>query len=92
MEQLLTLDEICRLEPGIRDLYDEARLVDTSGDYNDMEKFYGYGAYRGRGIKARLVRLVGWARCRKDVLATVEAYDIAYRTIFDALPMPKGRS
>lgn len=83
----MTFDEICRLEPRVLDLYEEAVNADPNElDYSELSRWFGYGVYRGNGIKPRLVKLVGWQRCQKDRLATSEAYDIAYKTILDALP------
>jgi hypothetical protein len=51
------------------------------------EVWYGYGPYYGLGLKGVLVRLVGFnAGQRHPRLITPEAYDVAYDTVYDALP------
>lgn len=46
-----------------------------------------YGYHGHKGIKSRLVRLVGWEAQKSDsVLHSCVAYDVAYETIYDALP------
>lgn len=45
--------------------------------------WYGYGGYVG--IKPRLRTLVGWY-ARHPALRSREAYDLAYRRLYDGLP------
>jgi hypothetical protein len=92
MEQPMTFDDICKIEPRLRDLYNEAVNVDTRGDYSALSKFCGYGNFRGRGLKPRITELVGWQRKPTDSLSTMEAYDVAYKTILDALPEDDGNN
>jgi hypothetical protein len=86
----MTFDELCKVEPRLRSLYNEAVNVDTHGDYSALSKFFGYGKFRASGIKPRLVLLVGWQRRPADELSSTEAYDVAYKTILDALPDDDG--
>jgi hypothetical protein len=88
----MTFDELCKAEPRLRSLYNEAVNVDTQGDYSALSKFFGYGKFRASGIKPRLVLLVGWQRRPTDELSSTEAYDVAYKTILDALPDDDGNN
>ncbi len=45
-----------------------------------------YGTPRSDGLKAEVERLVGYARKDDDRLSTPAAYDLAVRTIYNALP------
>ncbi len=48
--------------------------------------WYGYNGHPG--LKPRLLTVVGWERLdgRHDVLSRPETYDVAYETIYAALP------
>jgi len=72
--------ELCRLEPGLKLLYDKARAVkDRGGRYFCANEIWI------REFKPLLINLVGW-HARNHSLRTTEAYDVAYHTIYDALP------
>lgn len=75
--------DLCEREPRLAALYYEARSVDaTAPDYDPLEVWYGPG-----GIKSYVCSLVGWESDSTDpVLTTSEAYDVAYHTLYDALP------
>jgi hypothetical protein len=78
---------LCVREPGLTDLLDEARSHRAHARFCANAVWYGYAGFKGRGIKARLCRLVGWYAVSGDPeLRGKEAYDVAYRTIYDALP------
>jgi hypothetical protein len=82
--------ELVKVEPGLGRLFEEA------GSYRETKSnvfcanavWYGYPGHRG--IKPRLLELVGWRRRGDDRLGTCEAYDIAYHTIYQALPDCRG--
>jgi hypothetical protein len=81
--------ELTRIEPGLEDLYEYAKSVrDDPGkpSFCANAVWYGYGPYRDIGIKRELIWLVG--RNRPDIpeLQTHEAYDLAYKKIYWALP------
>ena len=82
-----TWDALVAAEPRLADLLAEARRErpDDDGRCCANEAWFGW---RGRpGIKPRLVRLVGWhAESSDPALGTVDAYDLAYKTIYAALP------
>jgi hypothetical protein len=87
----LTFERLADLEPRLRALLEEARAhhSDPSPDFCANAVFYGYAHVR-QGLKARLLKLVGWESGRHDLLGTSAAYDVAYDTIFEALPDCRG--
>jgi hypothetical protein len=89
----ISFEEIAKLEPRLAALYAMAQAIkdDGRGDYFCAnEHWYGYGPVSlGRGLRAQVEKLVGWAvkkRGGNPRLATCRAYDIAYQTIYAALP------
>jgi hypothetical protein len=82
----LTWRELVRREPRLAELLQEARTVDDSDPHFCANAvWYGYNGYAG--LKGRLCQLVGWDADTDDpILRTPEAYDLAYDTIYDALP------
>lgn len=82
-------NELVKIEPRLLNLVDEAmayKKASTGKKYvcaND--RWYGYGEWKGRGIKERLIYLVGWLSSRPE-LKTMEAYDVAYQHIYSLLP------
>jgi hypothetical protein len=87
----LTWRALTRLEPRLRDLLAEARShhLNRSLDFCANAVWYGYLGFRP-GLKARLVRLVGCRAEKGGDLRTSEAYDLAYQTIYQALPDCRG--
>jgi hypothetical protein len=83
---------LAALEPGLDRLLAEARShnENRSPIFCANAVFYGYPGHRP-GIKQRLSALVGWGRKGDPVLGTCEAYDVAYETIYEALPNCRGR-
>jgi len=77
--QKLTWHGLTKMEPQLLALYKEARAVDGS-----TEHFCANAVWYER-FKPRLFHLVGW-ECRNPALKTQEAWDLAYETIYDALP------
>jgi hypothetical protein len=90
-KKALTWAELVRLEPGLGPLLEEARAhhADRSAVFCANAVFYG-SADSTRGLKRRLLRLVGRDSGRAGVLGTSVAYDVAYDTIFAALPDCRG--
>ncbi len=78
---------LCAREPRLLDLLEEIRALPTADPH-----YCAIGAWFGTprtddGIKARMVRLVGWHAARPDaVLRTDRAYRAAYRVLYDAVP------
>jgi hypothetical protein len=75
----MTFADLASLEPQLGALLREARHVDASSD-----AFCANGVWYG-SFKPRLLLLVGW-EASNPALRTSEAYDLAYETIYDALP------
>ena len=84
-------EDLATREPRLSELLSEARgeRAHPGVRYCANETWFGW---RGRrGIKPRLVGLVGWhAGSRDPVLTTATAYDLAYRTVYGALPDCRG--
>lgn len=84
-----TWAQLVALEPRLQALLDEAKSVDGSDEHFCANRVW-YGNARNRnGIKERLCRLVGWDVRRHGgsaLLSSEAAYDVAYETIYDALP------
>lgn len=79
------------LEPRLADLLAEAAGLiapdDPDAYFCANEVFFGYWGHRGRGLKDRLLALVGWyAESDLAELRTEIAYDVCYDRIYDALP------
>ena len=81
-----TWAQLVKREPLLGALEASIREVRPMGPhYCANARWYGYNEWRGRGMKPRLERLVGWvARCPD--LRTSEAYDVAYRHLYKLLP------
>lgn len=73
-------EQMILIEPRLLELYNEARRVKRTSSHCANQGWYGPG-----GLKSRMVELVGWDV--DGVLGTCEAYDTAYRKIYDALPI-----
>jgi hypothetical protein len=82
-----TFEQLAELEPRLLDLLTEARTCPRTRGFCANARWYGYGGFQGRGLKARLLRLVGWHRPdAHEVLSSCAAYEVAYDTVFGALP------
>lgn len=90
MKQGITWEEIVRIEPRLEQLAEEARAYKQATRYKRKnvcanDRWYGYGPWRGRGLRPMLVQLVGWCSPTPE-LQTREAYDVAYQYIYSLLP------
>lgn len=83
--RVLTWERLCELEPRLRLLEAEARAVEAAPGYCAHRYWFGRC-----GFKARMSRLVGWEMDRPALrpaeLGSPVAYDIAYQTLYWALP------
>jgi hypothetical protein len=89
----VTFEDLARLEPRLQSLLEEARRHHNSRrpDFCANAVWYGYAGHLP-GLKPRLLFLVGYERRdRHPVLSTSLAYDVAYDTIYQALPDCRGR-
>jgi hypothetical protein len=88
----LTWATLVALEPQLAGLLAEAQAVrdcDTAPYFCANAAWFGYDGHRG--FKPRLRRLVGWDRPDgHPALTSCEAYDLAYQTIYEALPPCRG--
>jgi hypothetical protein len=88
--QRLTWELLKRLEPRLAELYEKARSI--KDDHSRLAfcanwHWYGLGEHWPGGLSAQVSRLVGWSAKHPDPrLHTSAAYDIAYHTIYNALP------
>jgi hypothetical protein len=87
-KQIQAFFKLALLEPRLLDLYGEAAATkndNSDGWFCANEVFYGY---HGRhSLKRRICGLVGWdAESNHPGLVSQDAYDLAYETIYDALP------
>jgi hypothetical protein len=85
MTQTLTFDGLVALEPRLANLLAEARRHRRSRARSVCANEIWY---RPGGLRQRLIGLVGWHSLapRGSVLRTPAAYDLAYETLYDALP------
>ncbi len=85
-------DELAALEPRLAALLAEAQGYHATRPRGFCANavFYGYPGHRP-GLKRRLSELVGHVSDREGVLGTSDAYDVAYHTVYQALPDCKHR-
>ena len=77
----MTFEELCALEPRLRELYQRAKAV---RDDRRKPSFCANSIWY-RELKPELCRLVGW-EASNPALRTSEAYDLGYETIYEVLP------
>jgi hypothetical protein len=85
-ERRREFNRICGIEPKLKALYKEAKSVKDDGveaSFCANAVWYGYGKWRG--IRSRVIELVGW-ECKTRELKTTSAYDVAYDEIYEVLP------
>ncbi|KUK63674.1 MAG: hypothetical protein XD84_1969, partial [Desulfotomaculum sp. 46_80] len=75
----MTFNEMTKTEPRLKQLYNKARMVDGSGKHF-CANYTWYELF-----KPQLLDMVGTGAARAE-LRTVEAYNCAYRRIYEALP------
>jgi len=80
MSQYRTWQEMVRLEPRLKDLYDEARTIKDEGG-----RYFCANEVWFTEFKPVLRHLVGWWSKKPD-LRSSQAYDSAYQKIYQTLP------
>jgi hypothetical protein len=82
-----TFADLVSLEPQLAALLAEAESYHEKAGQHFCANVVWYG-YRGHapGLKLLLNDLVGFYSGKTGLLATSEAYDMAYQTIYHALP------
>lgn len=79
----LTWEELTKLVPGLLCLYEEAKEYRRVKGYRATTVWY-------REFKPRMERLVGMYTDSQGIIGTSAAYDLAYKTILNALPGSNG--
>lgn len=92
MSEVLTWQKLVELEPRLQALLNEARsAADGKYCFCASDKWYGTDGPRS-GLKHRVMQLVGFERkppstlMPEVLLQSHTAYDVAYQTIYGALP------
>jgi hypothetical protein len=85
-----TFDDLVSLEPRLADLLEEAQAYRRGGSRSSTlhAVWYGYWGY-APGFKRRLSELVGWSSGRTGILGSSEAYEMVYKTLYQALTGPR---
>lgn len=80
-------ERLCELEPRLIKLYKEIMTIkDDKRERSFCANRVWYGQ-NGWGFKQRFSELVGWgSNSPHELLHTKEAYDVAYRKLYSALP------
>lgn len=88
---MVTWKELAQLEPELAEI--EAEIMAREWKLHAVAGMYCGNARWYRAYKPRVVQLVGWsARNRDAVLASRDAYDVAYRHLCDLVPGCRGCS
>lgn len=77
----MTLDELCEIEPSLRELYHYAKTIK---DDSSQASFCAQGIWNTEFVP-QLRQLVG-INAEKQELRTAGAYDVASKAILDLLP------
>jgi hypothetical protein len=83
----LTWQELVYLRPELGELLEEIRQVEDNPakpSFCANAVWYGFLEYRGRGFKARMKAALDTKE--SDGLVAKAAYDLAYKTLYAALP------
>jgi hypothetical protein len=84
----MTFDELCNLEPNLLVLANDAREY---RDDSQQPSFCANWIWYRKGLRQRLIRLVGWhSRHADPIVRSQAAYDVAYRAIYEMLPDCRG--
>ena len=88
----LTWAEMCVIKPRLSRLLREIQRVRDDGQseyFCRNKRWYGWPPRDDDGYKSEMHALVGFYAARPE-LATSQAYDVAYRTLYRALPPCRG--
>jgi hypothetical protein len=88
-----TFQELLKLEPRLGDLYNMARALHDNKDpvFCATAIWGGFLVGLRPGLRAILESLVGGTSQQGGVLRTYEAWEVAYKTIYLAMPECRGR-
>ena len=86
-ERGLTFENLCAIEPRLRELERRVKAVrdDGTASFCANDAWYGLRSWHRRGLRNKMAALVGWG-ASNPCLRSSEAYDIAHRTLYEALP------
>jgi hypothetical protein len=86
---------LCEIEPRLKDL--EAAVISYVAEsykpgekYDPDEKWYGFGKYRGEGIKPVMMQLVGFS-AENEKIASSADYDTVYSYLYLLISDPNTR-
>ena len=83
---MLTYEEMAQIEPQLQFMYEHAQRVTDDG----TSEFFCGNAVWFQQFKPWMHAHVGWDRKQDDALATAEAYEVAYQTLYDLIPPCRG--
>jgi len=82
----LTFADMAVMEPELQELLDEAKRVSVDRRFCRNHAWYSYLNEPDR-FKNRMLKLVGFnSQSKAPLMHTSEAYDLAYKTIYEVLP------
>lgn len=83
----ITWDELTAIEPRLVDLLKQAQAVDGSPKHFCANNVWYGMTTKYPNFREEIYRLVGWESKHGDPrIRTSEAFDEAYRTVYEALP------
>ncbi|MCL1842260.1 MAG: hypothetical protein FWF79_00425 [Defluviitaleaceae bacterium] len=85
--------ELCKIEPRLKNLENAVIYYvkkNRKAMYYHLDKWYGFGKFRGDGIKPLLVKLVGWS-AENPALSSSKDYDTAYDYLYGLISSPNTR-
>ncbi|MCL2118008.1 MAG: hypothetical protein FWH27_06225 [Planctomycetaceae bacterium] len=88
MKSNITFDQLCEIEPRLRNLETETKGIQAGDDFCANEVWYRLG-----GIKSRLRKLVGNEGCdsQNPTLRSCDAYHVVYQHLWSILPNCRHR-
>ena len=87
--------ELCEIEPRLKNLETAviafvAKTYKQGEKYDPDEKWYGFGKYRGEGIKPEMMRLVGFSAENPKIASSAD-YDTAYSYLYLLISDPNTK-
>lgn len=79
----MTWDQICKIEPKVKDLYLKAKSYKPKSGFCANKIWYGNCG--NNGLRDEVISLVGF-ESKNEILRTSEVYDLVYEKIYKALP------
>lgn len=82
----VTWGQLVEAEPRLARLLKIAQSTRSRPGFCANAVWYGYDRPEWLSLKGRASKLVGWERKGDPLLSAEKAYDVAYETIYHALP------